>query len=252
VYIVYAVVVLSLMSAFFNFTLFSSLIGLTVALDQVIGQILQLFIVSIMTVLFARPLLKYASGSEGKMNENIRAVVKRTAVGAAIHVTLTLAFIALLFGASSTIEVVGFMNWYIILNVTAVFPLMMHISISHRDDKPMLFAMEVFRGSSMRDSGIKSMLQAYKSKAIETLETESAEVQNIPEDSLRGTDIGSFSKSTLELEMSKDEMRLSAARAYQPSMISSLSGSGRDSNVKVGDSVHQDQVVVADVFDDTT
>jgi len=243
---VYIAAILSLLSAFCNFTLFSGFIEVERAYAQILGQILQLLILCTMTLLFTRPLLKYALGSWSQTNENIRAVVKRTAVGAVIHVTMTLAFVALILAGVTIIEAIGFVYWYMLLNVCAVIPLMMHISISHRDDKPVLLTIESFRSTSnTRSVNSKSIFQAYMSKAIETLHTESAEVQ-----SLHGNIIGGSSASTDAVSfISSPELEMSADGAQPVNTHSSLTF---DATTDAGDSsTRPDQIVVTETYDDT-
>jgi len=252
VIIVYVAAIFSLVSAFCNFSLLSGFIEVETTFGQILGQVLQLLILCIMTALFTRPLLNYALGSWSQTNANIRAVVKRTAVGAVIHGTMSLAFIVLLLAADPIIEAIGFVDWYMLLNISVVVPLMIHISISHRDDKPVLSIVESFRSTSSAQNDVKSrsILQAYMSMAIETLKTESAEIQSSTNTSIDAIQpnpgVSSFTNSS-ELELSEDD-----ARTSLPSEISVMSAAGPEDFTYVGDSsISSDQVAVTEIFDDT-
>lgn len=235
--VIYIAAALALISALCNYYApYSGFSDVDVGYSQILGQILQLLILCIMTLQFTRPLLNYASGTRSQTTENIRAVVKRTALGAMIHGAMTMAFAALLFAQTAIVEAIGWVNWYMLVCTSVWAPLVMHISISHRDDMPLSSIVESFRNtSSAHNLNSRSIVQMYMFKAIESLKTENAEIEPVPKcitrNVLTSTDASSFTDSP-GLELSKN--------------------GALSTDVLSDSSVCPDRIIVTKTFDDTT
>jgi hypothetical protein len=179
---VYAVLALSLSSTICDILWVSGIAGSGLGFVNIliIDQILQLFIVSIMSFLFIRPLLLLASGTTSSdSNVNVRSVVSRTLIGALVHIIFALVFVVLLITENSTIGAIGYVEWYLFLNLTTALPRIIHISVSHRDEKPIFHALQVFFGARSHDvAASRSSLHSYRSKIIETFEGECFEVRD--------------------------------------------------------------------------
>jgi hypothetical protein len=151
---------------------------------QIIGQLLQVIIVVIMTAVFMRPLLRTAH-AQSTQSEVLKDVIFRTAVGAALHVTLTICFMVLLFGGEVIIDGIGYVAWDIAVYATAGFPTLLHMAISHRDDKPLLFTLSTLCGACTGNAAHKMKTKCnfgtYRKVAIETFEEENNEVKRLNE-----------------------------------------------------------------------
>jgi hypothetical protein len=78
-------------------------------------------------------------------NETIRAIVMRTAIGAALHLLLELFAVVLLVISKDKSGSIG--DYPLLWVFFIMIPRTLHISISHRDEKPILYAIETYRGT---------------------------------------------------------------------------------------------------------
>lgn len=96
-------------------------------MDQfIIGHLFEMPIVVIMTVMFYLPLRHTKSIV-------IRDVIKRTVIGGTLHVLLTGMFIIIL-----KLNIQNVVITITLLCLSGFFPIMFHIALSHRDEKPIV------------------------------------------------------------------------------------------------------------------
>jgi hypothetical protein len=123
-------------SFFFNITPFRH----STAQFLIYGQLLQVVIVLIMTIIFLAPLLKIIRSSSISKSLALYDVIRRTFLGAAIHVSLTVVLVTFMMIYRYDVEEVsGNTSREIAIYAYACFPTILHIGISHRDDKPFTF-----------------------------------------------------------------------------------------------------------------
>ena len=190
-FIVYSVAVLALASGIIYLTQSIVPETLQIYLYICMGPILQVIIIFTMTVLFGRPLLRHSSVTGMEGNETIRAIVMRTAIGAALHLLLELFAVVLLVISKDKSGSIG--DYPLLWVFFIMIPRTLHISISHRDEKPILYAIETYRGSETRQARLASSLRSYRSKTITTFEGEFSGTASLLGDSLQ--DDESFSLS---------------------------------------------------------
>jgi hypothetical protein len=152
---------------------------------QMLGQLIQIAIITIMTIIFVVPLLK--SQKLSQQSVVLKDVVLRTAVGSAIHVTATCTFVLLLFEGEYFQSKFGTVGYDMSLNLTTTIPTLFHIALSHRDDKPLVYMLRLFvqslceqcTPSERRVLAPRRHLVTYRDVARDAFETENNEVKRL-------------------------------------------------------------------------
>lgn len=210
--------------------------------------IVQVFTVSTMTYLFTQSLLRHTSGLKLKEVGHIRAVVMRTAAGAAINVILALLQSLFIYFKKDVERAIGAAHYFVIISAAIVVPFTLHISISHRDDKPILFVIEMCRTSGVCGSSLATSIHAYRAKTIETFEEEHSEVTRLPQDSLQAHLVDSISFNLLgENEVGSVIPKSSETRISESNFLLASSGDMYPSNT--GDVLRRNQTILGDVVD---
>lgn len=179
--VLYLHVFYSVVSFFCNMTLMPSM-GSEL---QMLGQLIQILVIAIMTIIFVAPLMKNHKLSQ--QSPILRDVVLRTAIGSAIHVSATCLFVSLLFEGTKFQSWFGVVGYDGALFVTTTFPTLFHIALSHRDDKPLLFLLKYVHGvCSMFVHQDKRRVMtpingtsSYRSVVCETFDMENQEVRRL-------------------------------------------------------------------------
>jgi hypothetical protein len=132
--------------------------------------------------------------------------VARTAVGAVIHIVAILAFVTLSFTRTTIIASIGYVAWHILVRVGVYIPPMLHVSISHRDDKPVLFALEVVLNLNVNAFEYRSIWHAYRSKTIDTFEAERTQIQSSSEGTMHDSNTRPSCMNSPQREFVKSEI----------------------------------------------
>jgi len=133
---IYVVFFLAVISLLCNLTLLPRYGGQF----QIIGTLIQISIIAIMTINFVRPLLRSKKTQKNTSSSDVLySVILRTAIGAAIHVTFSCIFVILLLRGDILQPKLGILFYDFSLFFSTTFPLLLHMALSHRDDKPLYF-----------------------------------------------------------------------------------------------------------------